>query len=188
MLDLVKVIITDITDFTATTSITVIMSVMAVVSGAGLGCAPAMEPVGITHTSAAPPPTTSASAAAPPWKHEATFKKLPRANARRFPSTGHLFGRYDADVFVNEPARAVYAAVGPGHALPEGALLVEVHLAKDGTPGPVFAMEKLSSGWSFIELDAKLRPVRQGRLSPCVECHAHVASQDHVFGVPSTGL
>lgn len=151
-------------------------------------CAPAMEPVGITtHTSSAPPPPASASAAAPKWKHAAALEKLPRANARRFPSSGHLFGRYDADIFVNEAARAGYAAAGPGHALPDGALLVEVHLARDGSRGPVFAMEKLSSGWSFIELDANLRPVRQGRLSPCVECHAHVASQDHVFGVPSTG-
>jgi len=159
--------------------------VAAVLAGVGLACSPAMEPVGITpaHSMKAPP-APSASASAPTWKHAAELPKLPRANAKRFPSAGHLFGRYDADIFVNEPARASYASVAPGSSAPVGAIVVEVHTEHDGTPGPVFAMEKGASGWTYVELDARLRIQRQGRLSPCVECHAHVASQDELFGVP----
>jgi hypothetical protein len=154
----------------------------------GFACAPAMEPVGYTpHSatvSAAPP---SASASVPVWSRAASVKKFTRANARRFVSSGHLFGKYDADVYVNDVARTSYAGVAPGTNAPNGSLIVSVHVTRDGAPGPVFAMEKSASGWTFIDMDAEMHVLRTGRISPCVECHTHVASQDELFGVPSTG-
>lgn len=112
---------------------------------------------------------------------------LAKANAKRFPSAGHLFGRYDADVLVNEAAKAPYASIAPGSSAPVGALVVQRHFDHDGTPGPVFAMEKGANGWSYVELDARLHVKREGRISPCVDCHTHVASQDELFGVPASG-
>jgi hypothetical protein len=154
----------------------------------GLSCAPAMEPVGYTpaHAQAAPPPP-SASAPAAVWKHAQGVPALAKASARRFPSAGHLFGRYEADVLVNETGRASYASVGPAAAAPSGTLVVEVLTELGGGPGPVFAMEKTANGWVYTELDPRLRVQREGKLSPCVECHAHVVSQDELFGVPAAG-
>jgi hypothetical protein len=115
-----------------------------------------------------------------------------RANTRRFPSTGHLFGRYDADIRVNDVAATGYATISPGRTLPLGAIVVKVHVPK-GTaqestaPAPMFAMEKGSEGWTYVETDDDGRVVRRGRLQPCASCHSHVASQDELFGVPLTG-
>lgn len=154
----------------------------------GVACAPAMDPVGITpaHVAVAPAPA-SASASAPLWKHAKALESLPKASARRFPSAGHLFGRYEAEVSVNEAGRATYAAVMPASSAPVGTLVVEQLHEIGGGPGPVFAMEKGEQGWSYVELDARLHVKREGKLSPCVECHAHVASQDELFGVPASG-
>ncbi len=154
----------------------------------GFACAPAMEPVGVTpHSAAASAAPPSASASVPVWSQAASLKTFTRVNAKRFPSSGHLFGKYDADVLVNDAARESYANVTPGTSAAPGALIVEVHVAHDGTPGPVFAMEKSASGWTFIDMDSAMHVLRKGRLSPCVECHSHVESQDHMFGVPLTG-
>lgn len=154
-----------------------------------LACAPAaMEPVGYTAAGAqGAPAKASASASALPWKHAKAMPSLTKANTKRFPAAGHLFGRFDADILVNEAARAAYTTITPGTSMPVGALIVEVHVDHDGGPGPVFAMEKGPSGWTYAELDAQLHLKREGRLAPCAECHAHVASQDSLFGVPSTG-
>ena len=147
-----------------------------------------MEPVGVTaHSTSATAPPVSASASVPVWSRALELKKFTRANAKRFPSTGHLFGKYDADVLVNETARAAYASVAPGSSAPPGSLIVKVHVTHDGTPGPVFAMEKSQTGWTYLEMDAAMHVQRKGRLSPCVECHTHVATQDELFGVPLTG-
>jgi hypothetical protein len=161
---------------------------LGVVGAVIAACSPAMEPVGITPAhQLPPPPAPSASASTPAWSHAAEVANYPRVNAKRFPSSGHFFGRYDADVFVGQAARASYASIAPGSSLPVGSIVVEVHTDHDGKTGPVLAMEKGASGWTYLELDARLRVQRQGRLSPCVECHGHVASQDELFGVPATG-
>lgn len=160
---------------------------LAVALLVGVACAPKLEPVGISYAGAttAPPASASAPPGAPPWRHGSSLAGLPKANARRFSSAGHLFGRYEADVFVNEVGRARYDAVAPDTTAPRGALVVQVLYEVAGGPGPVFAMERGDDGWTFTELDARLRVVREGKLSPCVECHAHVASQDHLFGLPA---
>lgn len=146
-----------------------------------------MEPVGHSTGGA---PTTAVSSAPPrasAWAHRDDLKSWTKVNAKRFPSTGHLFGRYDADVFVNDEARATYASVAPGSSASGGAKIAKVHITREGAVGPVFAMEKDGTTWTYVEMDASMRVLRRGRLSPCVECHTHVASQDELFGVPLTG-
>lgn len=154
----------------------------------GFACSPAMEPVGVTpHSATAKAAPPSASQTVPVWSQAAAVKKFTRANARRFVSSGHLFGKYDADVLVSDAARESYATVAPGTTMPKGALIVEVHVARDGSPGPVFAMEKSDTGWTYLEMDSGMHVQRKGRISPCVECHSHVSSQDELFGVPASG-
>jgi hypothetical protein len=167
------------------------ISVAAIVGSAALACAGApAEPVGITpyeatakHSAAAP----SASASTRMWPDFAAARSWSRANAKTFVSGGHLFGRYVADIRANETAKDPYAALAPGAKLPVGAKLALFLSGENGTPGPTFAMEKESGGWAYVEADARGGLVRRGRLSPCVECHAHVADQDELFGVPLTG-
>lgn len=149
-----------------------------------------MEPVGFSSGSKPAPAASSAAPKPSAWSAASGLTSMTgwtRANAKRFLSTGHWFGRYDADVFVNDEARAPYANVAPGTSASVGAKIAKVHLTRDGVAGPVLAMEREASGWVFVEMDAAMRVLRRGRLSPCVECHAHVASQDELFGVPSTG-
>jgi hypothetical protein len=134
----------------------------------------------------APSPSASASAA-PTWQHAAALGSYARANARRFPSAGHFFGNYDADIFVNDVVRETYASAAPGTVARAGAIVVEVLTQKNGEPGPVLAMERDDAGWTYLEMDSALHVRRRGRLSPCVECHMHVSSQDELFSVPTTG-
>lgn len=151
-------------------------------------CGPALEPVGLSTGGRLPEPapTTSASAVAR-WAHADAARAWPASNAKRFPSGGHFFGRFDAEIRANEAARATYASIGPGVTLPAGAVVAELLVGKDGTPGPILAMEKGADGWVFVEAQADGTLVRKGALSPCVECHTHVASQDSLFGVPTNG-
>ncbi len=154
------------------------------------GCAGAHEEtIGITNpaTGGAPPAPPSASVAPPPWAHAKAAVAWPRSNAKRFLSNGHWFGRYDADIHVNDVARAAYATVRPGASLPVGSIVAEKMIGHDGTPGPTFAMEKDASGWTYVEADGAGRLLRRGKLTPCIECHGHVASQDELFGVPVNG-
>jgi hypothetical protein len=135
----------------------------------------------------APSPSPSASTL-PLWEHHAALSTWTKANARRFSSAGHYFGRYDADIVVNPIASASYAVIGPGRSVPVGAVIAKVHrLAGADDPGPILAVEKRTDGLEFVEMDEKGRVVRRGALHPCVDCHEHVASQDALFGVPMTG-
>jgi hypothetical protein len=132
--------------------------------------------------------TSASSTAKPKWAHLDALAKLPKANAKRFPSAGHFFGRYDADIVVSEGALADYRSIGPGRALAVGTIVAKVHhVAGAEDAGPILAMEKLASGWSYIDMDVEGRVLREGRLEPCVGCHEHVSSQDELFGVPTTG-
>lgn len=156
----------------------------------GFACAPALEPVGFSSPGR---PTAAASSASAPlvppsaWTETSAIRGWTRANAKRFVSSGHWFGKYEADVLVNDAARATYASVAPGASASVGAKIAKVHLTHEGVLGPVLAMEKEESGWVYVEMDSAMRVRRRGRLSPCVECHAHVLTQDELFGVPTTG-
>jgi hypothetical protein len=164
------------------------------VIGASLlaACGPS-EPaplVGVSRLSGAPPGVGASSASSgparrgPPWPYLAASAKWAKASGHPFLSQGHLFGKYQAEIVVNEAAATPYAALGPGGALPAGAVVAEV-LTLDGAKGPTFAMERGEGGWSFVEIGADGAELRRGRLEPCVSCHAGMASQDELFGAPS---
>ncbi len=140
-------------------------------------------------TAGPPAPSASGSSATQPtWAHFGTLKSFTRANAVRFVSGGHLFGRYVGDILVNDVAAKPYGTIGPGRSLPAGAVVVMLHAEKIGdAPGPVFAMEKRVDGWEYVEMDGAGHVLRAGRISPCVDCHMHVSSQDELFGVPTSG-
>jgi hypothetical protein len=162
----------------------------AAATGSVLACTPPMEPVGYTSLATPPKstgPAPSASSSARPWASLEAARSWPKANAKRFVSAGHLFGRYEGDIRVNDAGKDAYSALAPGSKLPVGAKVALLLAGTDGAPGPTFAMEKEATGWAYVETDARGAMLRRGRLSPCVECHAHVADQDELFGVPLTG-
>lgn len=137
------------------------------------------------------PPSTSASASssgARPWASLSAVPKMVKANNRRFTSSGHFFGRFDADILVSPEAASAYASIGPGKSVPIGALVVKKHyLSESDTPGPMLAMERTEAGMRYFELDELGNVRAEGRVQPCVGCHTQVASQDELFGVPTTG-
>lgn len=146
--------------------------------------------VGVSRLSGAPPGVGSASTApparrGPPWPHLAAAAKWAKASAHPFTSQGHLFGRYEAEILVNEPAAAPYASLAPGGKLPSGAVVAE-RLSAEGGAGPIFAMERGEAGWTYVEIAEDGVELRRGRLEPCVSCHAGMASQDELFGLPTT--
>ena len=147
--------------------------------------------IGVTRLSGgAPRPIASSSATArpgPSWPSWNASKKWAKASARAFVSEGHLFGRYVAEIVVNDVAAAPYAALAPGAMLPRGAIVAEVMSTPGGAPGPTFAMERGEAGWSFVELSETGQELRRGALEPCASCHGEVQSQDALFGVPTTG-
>ncbi len=147
--------------------------------------------IGVTRLSGAPPrAVASASATArpgPTWPSWAPSKKWTQANARAFVSEGHLFGRYVAEIVVNDVAAAPYAALAPGATLPRGAIVAEVMSTPGGAPGPMFAMERGEAGWAFVEVSETGQELRRGALEPCASCHGEAQSQDSLFGVPTTG-
>jgi len=154
-------------------------------------CGPA-EPgpvVGVSRLSGGPPiPVATSSANAkrgPVWASWAAAKAWPKASARAFSSQGHLFGRYVAEIVVNEIAAGPYGALAPGASLPAGSIVAETLTRADGAAGPTFAMERGPAGWTFVELGEQGEELRRGRLEPCVSCHSVVASQDELFGLPT---
>lgn len=166
------------------------LSAALLAAAISVGCA-AAEPgpvVGVSRLAGGPALTATASASAKRghvWASWGPAQKWPKASARSFTSQGHLFGRYVAEIVVNEAAAAPYGAIAPGGALPAGSVVVEVLTAASGAPGPTFAMERSEAGWTFVELGESGEELRRGRLEPCVSCHSVVASQDELFGVPS---
>jgi hypothetical protein len=166
--------------------------IFAAVASIGLvvACGPSVPPpeLNVAYGAPASSSSTSSSASASAWSHLAELKTWTRANARRFTSKGHYFGRLDADVFVNAVAAPVYSALQPGSALPDGGIVVKVHRELNGAaPGPMLAMEKRADGVAFVEMDALGRVKREGRIEPCVGCHAQVSGQGEMFGIPVNG-
>lgn len=169
-------------------------SVCGVVAALGLGvaaaCGPSLPPPELNVPYGTPVASSSASASASvsTWRHYAELKSWTRANARRFVSNGHYFGRLDADIFVNPTAASVYATLQPGSALPVGGSVAKVHRELNGDgPGPILAIEARNDGVAFVEMDEVGHVKREGRIEPCVGCHAQVAGQGELFGVPANG-
>ena len=67
--------------------------------------------------------------------------KLTKLTKARFVSSGHASGRWDVDVFANEPARLAMAA--RARDVPVGAIIVQEHYERSSSAaGPIMVMEK----------------------------------------------
>jgi hypothetical protein len=96
-------------------------------------------------------------------------------------SGGHSGQPYTAIVRVNPAALQQYQNLVAGSVLPNDTTVVQLHRDKSGRDGPIYAMNKLSTGWSFTELDAQGRVLREGDLVDCARCHAEGVA-DSLFG------
>jgi hypothetical protein len=101
-----------------------------------------------------------------------------KVNKARFVSQGHAAGRWDVDVWANEPA--VKALAVRSRDVPVGAVVVEEHFEKGGAggPGPVFVMEKRPKGfspehgdWRWTVVGSTGNLVKDGIVESCTGCH-----------------
>ena len=112
-----------------------------------------------------------------------------RPIGKAFVSRGHFAGRWNAQVAVNETARATYTTLASSSRFAPGSWLVKKH-ATASAPGPTFAMTKREPGffpeggdWEYVVLDAQGRLEDRGKLQLCARCHAD-GNADSVFGLP----
>jgi hypothetical protein len=110
-----------------------------------------------------------------PTDYRARFTKL---NQSRFVSAGHAPGRWDVDVYANEPAQKALAS--RSRDVPVGAMVVEEHYEKSGpgSAGPVMIMEKRAKGfapdhgdWRYTVVGASGQLVKDGVVESCAGCH-----------------
>ena len=124
-------------------------------------------------------------ASALPTDYRTKFTKLTKA---RFVSGGHASGRWDVDVFANEPARLAMAT--RSRDVPVGAIVVEEHFEKaSAAAGPIMVMEKRAKGyspdhgdWRWTVVGAAGQLVKDGIVDTCVGCHDD-APMDGMFPV-----
>ncbi|HEX2878147.1 MAG TPA: hypothetical protein VHO25_01295 [Polyangiaceae bacterium] len=116
----------------------------------------------------------------PLWPHFEQAQAWPKLE---YPITsgGHSGQPYTAIVRVSPSALQQYQSLVAGSVLPGGTTVVQSHRDKTGRGGPIYVMEKLSTGWTFSELDEKGRFLRQGNLVDCARCHAEAVA-DSLFG------
>jgi hypothetical protein len=121
-----------------------------------------------------------------PSGYRTGFTKVNRA---RFVSLGHASGRWEVDVYANEPAGKALAA----HAreAPVGAMMVEEHYERrEGHPtGPIMLMEKREKGyapdrgdWRYVVVGANGKVVSDGPAPSCAGCHDDAPS-DGLFPI-----
>lgn len=133
-------------------------------------------------------------AAALPAGYRETFIKV---NKARFVSQGHAAGRWEVDVWANEPAAKALAA--RAREVPSGAIVVQEHhergaegdaSAESEKPdGPIMVMEKRSAGfssdhgdWRFAVVGSQGQLVRDGAIETCAGCHDD-APMDGLFPI-----
>jgi hypothetical protein len=111
-----------------------------------------------------------------PAGYRASFTKV---NKGRLVSLGHASGRWEVDVWANEPALAALAA--RSHEVPAGAIVVEEHFERrpDAVrqPGPIMMMEKRSGfsaahgDWRWVVVGSRGQLVKEGVVESCAGCH-----------------
>jgi hypothetical protein len=110
-----------------------------------------------------------------PADYHTNFTKL---NKARFVSTGHASGRWDVDVYANEPAMRALST--HTRDVPVGAIIVEEHFEKSagGGSGPVMVMEKRAKGfssehgdWRYTVVGSSGQLVKDGVVESCSGCH-----------------
>ncbi len=97
----------------------------------------------------------------------------------RFVSYGHA-GRFDAVIWVNEPAHVAWEA---GGVMPDDAMLVEEVLERTGDgdrAAGLLVMDKHSGTWRFLAIGADGEVVSDERTAACEACHRD-APRDNVF-------
>jgi Cytochrome P460 len=159
-------------------------------NGPAIGESTANDLRGPTPIASAPPAHRSNAI---PADYKTTMQ---RVGSGRFFSRGHAAGRFDAELYATDSARAAIATANGE--LPVGARFVEAHFEKaasamptppspDEAPGPLFMMEKMPKGfdadhgdWKFVALSSTGELVAQGKIESCVGCHDD-ATHDHVF-------
>jgi hypothetical protein len=120
-----------------------------------------------------------------PPDYRSTFTKV---NKARFVSSGHAAGRWDVDVWANEPAQKALASGAREVAV--GAIVVQEHYEKNsGLAGPVMVMEKRAKGyapehgdWRWAVVGSQGQLVRDGVVESCAGCHDD-APMDGLFPV-----
>ena len=128
----------------------------------------------------APPPAL-------PADFRLTMKKL---NRERFMSRGHLYDRFEVDVYAND--EAVEAAGSSATPFSAGAIFVKEHFepkSKGAKRGPLMMMEKRAPGfdpdrgdWRYVVVSAEGAVEADGALEACARCHGE-APRDHVFRI-----
>lgn len=117
--------------------------------------------------------------------------KFAKVNKARFVSSGHAAGRWDVDIYANDPAQKALAL--RSRDVPVGAIVVEEHFEKGGAggPGPVMVMEKRAKGyapehgdWRWTVVGAAGQLVKDGVVESCVGCHDD-APMDGMFPIVS---
>ena len=107
----------------------------------------------------------------------------------RFVSAGHAPGRWDVDLYANEPAQKALAS--RSRDVPVGAMVVEEHYEKSGAggAGPVMVMEKRAKGfapdhgdWRYTVVGASGQLVKDGVVESCAGCHDD-APMDGLFPI-----
>jgi hypothetical protein len=125
-------------------------------------------------------------ASALPADYHTAYTKV---NKARFVSSGHASGRWDVDVYANEPALRALAT--RSREVPVGAIVVQEHFEKSGAggPGPVMVMEKRAKGfapehgdWRWTVVGASGQLVKDGVVDSCVGCHDD-APMDGLFPI-----
>lgn len=116
--------------------------------------------------------------------------KLTKVNKARLVSSGHASGRWDIDVWANEPAAKALAA--RSRDVPVGAVVVQEHFERSGgggARGPVMVMEKRAKGfapehgdWRYTVVGAAGQLVKDGVVESCAGCHDD-APMDGLFPI-----
>lgn len=111
----------------------------------------------------------------------------------RFVSRGHVFDRWEVDLYANEAAREAIRT--RSRAVPPGAIVVAEHFERSEgrPPGPILVMEKKAPGfakehgdfrWAIIGSQGQL--VQDGVIESCAGCHDD-SPMDGFFPLPADG-
>jgi len=125
-------------------------------------------------------------ATALPSDYRTRFTKV---NKAKLGSAGHAAGRWDIEVWANEPALAALAA--RSRDVPVGAIVVQEHVERSvaGERGPTMVMEKRARGfapehgdWRYTVVGSSGLLVKDGVVASCAGCHDD-APMDGLFPI-----
>lgn len=147
-----------------------------------IGCGPPPKAVGTSNSGGEPSVTLPADGGAAIIAPD--FKSRLKKVGERFVSNGHAAGRWEAELFANGLAESVWSG---DESFPVGSELLLSHTERQGdkSDGPVMAMKKGESGWSFSVMNSRGEPITGRGLNACDACHKD-APRDHVFPMPKS--